>query len=193
MYRECRAFYRLVVDELILYVRQEAYYNSVPDGAKITRAEQIERINSGETTDNKNDDDSEDDGTIPDSPSVSIQELQEIPMPEIQSGSEYLVAFLHSAGTASTVGMGLSGLSWQEIEAWAKCTDNVGIVTPMDLRVVHTLSRAYASESGRASLTGAIAPYKPVTSTELGDEMRLLVSDKVEDVFASMVAAQTRE
>lgn len=177
-----------------MYVRQEAYYNSVPDGAKLTRAEQIERINNGENlvVENKSDDDSEDDGTIPDSPNVTIQELQEIPMPEIQSGSEYLVALLHSAGTASTNGMGLSGLSWTELESWVNCTDNKGIVTPSDLRIVHALSRAYANESSKASLKGATAPFKPSTGIELEDGTRALISSKAEDVFTSMIAAQTR-
>ena len=112
-------------------------------------------------------------------------------MPEISPGSEYLVAFLHSAGTATATGMGLTGLSWQEIEAWVRCNDMQGIVTPRDLRTVYMLSRVYAREAAVASLKGAVAPYVP--KVEVDEQTRELVSTKVEDVFAAMLAAQTRE
>lgn len=112
-------------------------------------------------------------------------------MPDISPGSEYLVAFLHSAGTATATGMGLSGLSWQELEAWVRCADMASIVTPRDLRTVYTLSRAYARESAEATQKGAVAPYVP--KVELEEETRELVASKVEDVFAAMIAAQTRD
>ena len=174
-----------------MFVRQEAFYNSVPDGGKITRAEQIERVNQGITDEeNKSDDDSEADSISLDEPDVSIQELQEIPMPDLSPGSEYLVAFLHSAGTASATGMGLTGLSWQELEAWVRCSDMEGIVTPRDLKTVYMLSRVYAKECALATLKGAKAPY--VTKAVLEEETRAIVSAKVEDVFAGLIAAQTR-
>ena len=109
-------------------------------------------------------------------------------MPELSTGAEYLVAFLHSAGTASSTGMGLTGLSWQELEAWASCTDNVGIVTARDLKTVHTLSRVYANECAKATQKGAKAPYEkkePVTQ-----EVREVVSNKADDLFGGMIRAQ---
>jgi hypothetical protein len=134
----------------------------------------------------------EDDGSIPDTPTASVQELREIPMPEISEAAGYLVALLHSAGVATATGMGLVGLSWQEIESWARCNDFVRILSPKEYRAVWTLSRAYASEFAAASKKDAKAPYTPVI--ERRDEVvREMVEHKVEDVFASMIAAQTRD
>lgn len=174
-------------------MRQQAYYDATPHGAKFSRAEQIERFNLG-IEDNKSDDDSEDEGKdfiSLDKPDVSIQERQEIPMPELTPGSEYLVALLHSAGTCGSNGMSLTGLSWQEIEAWVRCTNMSGIVTPRDLKTIHTLSRVYAREYFLAGQKGATAPYVP--RVELVEETRELISDKADDLFASMIAAQTRD
>lgn len=173
----------------MLYIRQEAYYNATPDGLKISRTEQIERFNLGIEDTNKTDDDS---GVVTlDTPDVSIQERQEIPMPELSPGSEYLVAFLHSAGTASSSGMGLTGLSWQEIEAWVRCNDLTDIVTPRDLKTVYMLSRVYAGEYYKGSQKGATAPYVP--KLEMEEETRVLVSDKVDSLFAGLLASQSRD
>lgn len=155
----------------------------MPDGQKETRAEQIER-GFRKPPKKKSDDDSEHDD---DEPFAEI-ERQEIPLPDIPPGSEYLVAFLHSAGTASSSGMGLTGLSWQEIGAWVKCTDNIGIATPKDLRVVHTLSRVYANEFAAASKKGAMPPFTPVK--KLDEEERKQVAKKVDDLFDLFIFEQ---
>lgn len=175
----------------MLYVRQEAYYQAVPYKREISRAEQIERGNEAiKEALNNSDDDSEDmDSPEDDIPAV-VLERQEIPMPEITPGSEYLVAFLHSAGTASAAGMGITGLSWPELDAWQRCTDNVGIVTARDMQIIHTLSRVYASEYSRAGLKGAKAPFVPVV--ENIEAVRDVVSQKAEDLFGGMFAAQSR-
>lgn len=112
-------------------------------------------------------------------------------MPELIPGSEYLVAFLHSAGTATATGMGLTGLSWQELEAWVRCTDNEGIVTARDLKTIHTLSRVYANEYAAASQKGAKPPYVPEIIEENIEEIREIVEDKVDDIFAQMMNAQS--
>jgi hypothetical protein len=174
-----------------LYVRQEAYYQATPDGAKLSRAEQIERGNTEVEAQNNSDDDSVELMDKPeDNVPVEVLERQEIPMPELSPGSEYLVAFLHSAGTATSTGMGLTGLSWQELEAWARCTDNTDIVTPRDLTIIHALSRTYASEYSKASKKGAKPPYVPVVEEENIEVRREIVSQKADDLFASMIAAQ---
>lgn len=112
-------------------------------------------------------------------------------MPELSPGSEYLVAFLHSAGTASATGMGLVGLSWQEIESWVRCNDLTGIVTPRDLRTLYMLSRVYAGELAKASQKGATAPYVP--KLEMEEDTRAIVANKVDDLFASLIASQSRD
>jgi hypothetical protein len=170
-------------------VRQEAYYNSIPHKCKITRAEQIERLNNGleETIEKKSDDDFEEEINAP---KVTILERQEIPMPEITSGAEYLVSLLHSAGQAKPTGMGLVGLDWTDIKAWADCCDLWDTVTPRDLQTVFTLSRAYANECTAATQEGAKPPYSPPIEKEQLEEMRDVVSDSIDDIFAGMIAAQ---
>lgn len=111
-------------------------------------------------------------------------------MPELIPGSEYLVAFLHSAGTATATGMGLIGLSWQEIEAWARCTGNWGVASPRDLKTVYTLSKVYANEYALAGKKGAKPPYVPPVDDI--EEVRELVSDSMEDLFAGLIAFQER-
>lgn len=115
-------------------------------------------------------------------------------MPEISEAAGYLVALLHSAGVASPTGMGLAGLSWQEIEAWARCNDYVGILTPKEYRAVYTLSRAYVAEHAVATKKDAKAPYIKEEEYEKQDEVvREMVEDKVDDIFGMMMRAQTRD
>jgi hypothetical protein len=115
-------------------------------------------------------------------------------MPEVSAAAGYLVALLHSAGVASVTGMGLAGLSWQEIESWARCNDMVGILSPQEYKAIYTLSRAYVAEHAAASKKGAKPPYVKVEPKEAKDEVvREMVENKVEDVFGSMLAAQKRE
>jgi len=160
----------------------------------MSRAEEIERSieqhDKQKVIKQHSDDDSESEFEDLEPPPVAVIERQEIPMPELVPGSEYLVAFLHSAGTATATGMGLTGLSWQELEAWAKCTDNIGIVSPRDMKILHTLSRAYANEYARASKKDAKPPYEP--NVVLDEEVREVVSNKVDDLFASLVAFQSK-
>lgn len=116
-------------------------------------------------------------------------------MPELTPGSEYLVAFLHSAGTATATGMGLIGLSWQELSAWIKCMDMENIVTPRDLKVIHLLSGVYAGECSKATKKDVVPPYIPKVemTMEVLEEVREVVSEKVDDIFAAMLIAQKRD
>lgn len=113
-------------------------------------------------------------------------------MPELSDAAGYLVALLHSAGVASATGMGLNGLSWQEIEAWARCNDYVGILSPKEYRAVYTLSRAYVSEHAVASKKGAKAPYVKEEKVVRDVEVRAAVADKADDLFGSLIRAQNR-
>lgn len=93
---------------------------------------------------------------------VVPQETQEIPFPELPDGAEYLVSLFHSAGTATQTGMGLVPLSWQEIEAWVRCTGIEEMVTPWELETVRRMSEAYASEYSQAYDPKRKQPYQPV-------------------------------
>lgn len=140
-------------------------------------------------------------------------------MPDLSEAAGYLVALLHSAGIAQANGMGLTGLSWQEIEAWARCNDLVslescgcstqsggmrklkkrkpskrGIVGPKELRAVWQLSRAYVAEHSEASKKGAKAPYIKVDEDGTRDEVeRKTIAQKAEDIFGIMLSAQSKK
>jgi hypothetical protein len=114
-------------------------------------------------------------------------------MPEISEAAGYLVALLHSVGVANPTGMGLVGLSWSEIKAWAECNDFVGVLSPKEYRAVWRLSRSYCAEYSVASKKGAKAPYIPVVEDQKDEVVREMVEHKVEDVFASMLNAQKRD
>lgn len=114
-------------------------------------------------------------------------------MPEISEAAGYLVALLHSAGVATATGMGLTGLSWQEIEAWARCNDFEGVLSPKEYRAVWRLSRVYTAEYSDASKPDAKAPYIKVEDYETKDEVvREMIADKTTDVFAMMIRAQNK-
>lgn len=114
-------------------------------------------------------------------------------MPDISEAAGYLVALLHSAGVATATGMGLVGLSWQEIEAWGKCNDFEGILSPKEYRAVWRLSRAYTAEYVEASRKGAKPPYTAPVENQKDETVREMVASKIEDVFAAMMSAQKKD
>lgn len=113
-------------------------------------------------------------------------------MPDVSDAAEYLVALLHSAGVANATGMGLSGLSWQEIESWARCNDFTGILSPKEYRAVYSLSRAYVAEHSVASKKDAKPPYVKEERVVRDAVVREHVAHKADDLFGSLIRAQTR-
>jgi hypothetical protein len=112
---------------------------------------------------------------------VAQQELSEIPFPALIEGSEYLVALLHSAGTATQTGMGLVPLQWVELRAW---TETLGVQhTAWELETIRRMSEAYASEFSQASDKKRPIPYKPVEEIVIN---RVAVASQVESVFSAL-------
>ena len=110
-------------------------------------------------------------------------------MPELIEGSEHLVAFLRSAGYATATGMGLVGLSWQELKAWAEFTGLEDSLSYADRATIFSLSRIYAAEIARASKKGAKPPYEPVNEKQ--DQVRRQAFDRgVENLFMNMYKRQ---
>ncbi len=134
------------------------------------------------------DSDEEDDGSLPDDLPMGHQELH---YPEISEVAQYLVSLFHSAGMASPTGMGLVGLSYQEIESWANMADMQGIIKPWQCVAIYTMSRAYASECTASQKKGAKTPYTPEIE-EVAKVDREIVNEQIEDVFASLIASQKR-
>ena len=62
--------------------------------------------------------------------------------------------------------MGLIPLSWQEIEAFVRCSGLEDTVTPWELQVVKRLSEAYVAEYSKASDPKRKMPYKPDIKTD---------------------------
>jgi hypothetical protein len=113
-------------------------------------------------------------------PPENVPETQEIPIPEIAEGAEYLVSFFHSAGAATRTGMGLTPLSWMEIEAWVRCNALEDVVTPWELQVIRRLSEAYVTEYALASDPKRKMPYQPVVE----EVDREAVAQKVSSVLS---------
>lgn len=124
------------------------------------------------------------DGSLPDDLPMGHQELH---YPDISEVANYLVSLFHSAGMATPTGMGLVGLSYQELESWAKLAGMENILEPWQYTGIYTMSRAYANECSAATKKDSRAPYIPVEEIEIDRE---IVNDQVEDVFASILASQ---
>jgi hypothetical protein len=68
------------------------------------------------------------------------------------------VGYFFSAGQATSTGMGLVALSWQEIRAWR--LENRYHLTLWEIETLKQMSDAYASEYSRASDPLRKAPYQ---------------------------------
>lgn len=69
-------------------------------------------------------------------------DLESAEMPET-IGGEWLISDLFELGPVASGGMGLSGVSWSEIEAWMRATRTR--LEPWESRALSSLSSAYAS------------------------------------------------
>ena len=96
-------------------------------------------------------------------------------------GAEYLVTMLFEAGLIQSTGMGVSALSWSEIESWLR-------VTQLDLSVwerltIKSMSDTYAAALGSSTKRDTPAPYTHVDEALIAD--RTAVASKLKNVFSS--------
>lgn len=117
---------------MILHVRQLAWLNAVPEGAKNSRHKSLSDADENS----------------------SFLKLPKIP------DAEYLVAFLYEAGLFGSNGMGAVPLTWAEINHWKECTDTV--LTTWELLMIKKMSEAYVGEYNQASAKTRPAPYSEV-------------------------------
>lgn len=111
------------------------------------------------------------------------------PLPDIE-GFEYLVAFLHEAGTASSSGMGVTGLSWTELKSWKELS---GVsITEFEMGLVKRLSDAYASEYGNSNGENTSPPYVSLTMDEI-ERNREAIGNKVESALMALIADNSDE
>jgi hypothetical protein len=78
-------------------------------------------------------------------------------MPPIEPEHGYLIDTLLDAGPASPAGMGMSQLSWLELQAWQHGT-GIGL-DPWEARLIRALSGAYVQECRRAEAPDALPPW----------------------------------
>lgn len=153
----------------MLHTRQTAWYAATPEGGKLSRMELMKNPVVFQ--------EDEDNPAI-----VNLEEAQEIPFPEIPEGAEYLVSFLHSAGTATQTGMGLVPLSWQEIESWAYCSGLQESLSVWELEVIKILSDTYASQYSKSSSKNCPQPFNSVVDKKELD--RKIIGDKVSSILS---------
>lgn len=80
-------------------------------------------------------------------------------------GAEYLIALLQEAGLMQTNGMGVTPLSWQEIDCWLRTTElNLSVWEKL---VIREMSEAYVSELNSASAREAVSPYVATAPEEI--------------------------
>lgn len=102
-------------------------------------------------------------------------------MPDI-GDAHYLVPLLFEAGTVEQNGMGISPLSWQEIDSWLSTT---GLnVTTWELLTLKQMSEAYAAEFSQANKPDRPAPYSHIVAPDEID--REAVAKKIKGVFSAL-------
>ncbi len=154
-------FYAGVYDDLTLYARQMAWFNTKP------RHPEKAGVHKGPTK------------------PAELSRGQEIIerggkplMPEIE-GAEYLIAHWQDLGIVISGGMGLSALSSQEILAWNECHGTM--LQPWELRILRDMSRAYLVQLHESEDPDCPPPYgDPVNVFD-----RALVAKKVGNAFRS--------
>lgn len=109
-------------------------------------------------------------------------------MPPLEAEA-YLISLWEEAGTVESNGMGITRLSWKEIEAWLAVRERKGELPlkAWEIDVVRMLSAEYAAAYQAASEINAPAPYQGVTIEELD---RTAVSNKVKNILGAFKKAK---
>lgn len=125
----------------------------------------------------------------------SFKDLDEnssfLKLPDIE-GAEYLVALLSEVGFVSNTGMGITHLSWTEINSWITCTQlELSIFEKLLLR---EMSEVYANELNAATAKDRPAPYIAPSQEDVDLEaQRKAVANKLRSVFNSFKRSNTGE
>lgn len=80
----------------------------------------------------------------------------ELFLPDLENSS-YLIHLLDAAGTCSSTGMGLVGLSWEEIKGWIDC---MGVeISYWEISMIKEMSREYAAQASVSAERNCKSPY----------------------------------
>lgn len=98
--------------------------------------------------------------------------------PELD-GADYMIGLFQEAGLTMPNGMGVTPLTWQEIESWLRVTElHLSVWEKLTIR---EMSEAYTAELLKASDKTATAPYVPVVEETQID--RAAVASKLRNVL----------
>ena len=102
-------------------------------------------------------------------------------------GAEYLVTHLFEAGLVQSTGMGVTSLSWSEIESWLRVTQlNLSVWERITIK---SMSEVYAGELSTATKKDSPAPYTHVDEALIAD--RSMIASKLKNAFASFKKNRT--
>lgn len=136
-----------------MFVRQWAYLGATRKGAKVSRMEELR--NPLGKSDPLDYDEQE-----------AAQALLEVHLPKIYPAYDYLRGLFFDSGQATSTGMGLVALSWQELSAFRK--ENDLNLTVWERQTLKKMSEAYCSEYAKASDANHPAPYAIEKDEETG-------------------------
>lgn len=100
-------------------------------------------------------------------------------LPETE-GASHLISYLMEAGIAMSNGMGITPITWQEMESWLRVTELP--LSTWEKLMLRELSETYVNEYSQASAKDRPAPY--VHNVENID--REAVSDKLKSLFRNL-------
>ena len=144
----CCKFFGSIKECLTLYIKQLAWLRSVPKEASESRLQ------------------------------VFMAKGKDIPLPEIDGASYYLVELLEEIGAVVQSGMGIEPFTWLELNSWLSisCLE----LSYWELCILKDLSYAYAAELSVADDPDRKPPYMaPETSLAVPN-----IEDKLKSVFA---------
>lgn len=101
-------------------------------------------------------------------------------MPSLD-GAEYLVTLLFEAGLVQSTGMGVTPLTWSEIESWLRVTQLK--LSVWEKLTIKNMSEIYAGELSSATKKDSPAPYTHIDKALIAD--REMIANKLKNVFAS--------
>lgn len=96
--------------------------------------------------------------------------------------AKYLSTLLNEAGIVGSTGMGVTGLTWQEIAAWLSATEL--LLTTWEKLMIFKMSSAYASSYSSSSDADSPEPFAKDVEEEIDREV---VGNRIRNVLRSLM------
>lgn len=95
----------------------------------------------------------------------------------------YLLSLLNEAGQVASGGMGITGLTWTEINSWLSTVELS--LTTWEKLIIYKMSQAYAGEYSAASDVNRQEPFIQIVAEEEID--RVAVASRIRNVLRSLM------